>query len=344
MPVITAITLVYNGMPYLKEAVESVLTQSFTDFEYIIVDDCSSDDSYKYLLTLKDPRIRLFRNECNLGVSRSFNYALKKVLTDYIFRLDQDDICYQNRFRNQLDFMIDKPSVSVSSTWEYLIDTDSRRYGRAISQVRSYPAFLVPILLGLTPIWHPSLCIKTDVLREVNGFDPSFPRAEDFDLTSRLALNRYQAAIVPEFLLGFRSHPKQQSQAFNVRMREMTLKIHINSLTSICPSIESDSLLIRFLRRTLPPSLLIKGNVFHSLSLQFSELFISANHSMKLTNGEKFLFMYHICRLLGFGCLLLLRPSLCKLKLLSLVFLLVSPQYIIKYYKNYKLKSLYPTN
>ena len=104
---------VYNGLPYLREAIESVLCQTFTDFEFLIVDDASTDGSTDLIKSYGDSRIRLIRNEHNLGTSGSMNRGIELARSEYIARIDQDDVCLPERLREQLAFIESRPDLAI---------------------------------------------------------------------------------------------------------------------------------------------------------------------------------------------------------------------------------------
>ena len=155
-PQVTVLTAVYNGLPYLKEAIESTLSQTYSDFEYLIIDDASTDDSVECILSYKDSRIRLMRNKKNLGVSSTFNKALSTITTPYVARLDQDDISLPNRLKEQIDYLDKHPDISVVSSWEIVINAQGEKIRNARGKLKNYGDFLGKILLGLCPIYHPS--------------------------------------------------------------------------------------------------------------------------------------------------------------------------------------------
>ncbi|MEX2027951.1 MAG: glycosyltransferase family 2 protein [Candidatus Curtissbacteria bacterium] len=104
-PKISVIMSVYNGMPFLAEAVDSILGQTYKNFEFIIVDDASQDGTWKYLKSIKDKRIKLLHNPKNLGVAKSLNLALKTSTGNYAARMDSDDISLPTRFQEQAQFL-----------------------------------------------------------------------------------------------------------------------------------------------------------------------------------------------------------------------------------------------
>ena len=103
---LTVLMTVYNGMPYLCEAVESTLKQTYKDFEFLIIDDASTDNSLDYLKSLKDERIRLIRNKNNIGQVMSLNKGIDIAAGEYIARLDQDDVNLPKRFEEQIKYFI----------------------------------------------------------------------------------------------------------------------------------------------------------------------------------------------------------------------------------------------
>ena len=113
---------VYNGEKYLREAIESILNQTFTDFEFLIVNDGSTDSSLEIILSYPDERIRVIRNDRNIGLTKSLNKALQQAKGEYIARQDADDISLQNRFEEQLIYLEKHPEVALLGTSAYKID------------------------------------------------------------------------------------------------------------------------------------------------------------------------------------------------------------------------------
>ena len=102
---VTVLTTVYNGLPYLKEAIDSILNQSYENFDYLIIDDASPDPNVLDCIeSYNDPRIKLIVNEKNLGVSETYNKALSLIDSEFVIRMDQDDISLPYRIENQISF------------------------------------------------------------------------------------------------------------------------------------------------------------------------------------------------------------------------------------------------
>ena len=235
-PYITVLMPVYNGIAYLEQAIESVLNQSLKDFEFLIVDDCSTDCSLKLIRKYQDPRIRLIVNEENMGQAASLNRGLAMATGRYVARLDQDDVCLPERFRVETEFLERRPDLAIVCTWEYSIDEKGRRIRRWTSAVDGFGEFVGMLLLGLCPVWHPSVMFRRDVVQELGGYDPSFAPAEDYELWSRIGRARWAGAIVPEFLTLQRIHGNRQSVTHREVQEQNTRRAHENLIRIFCDS------------------------------------------------------------------------------------------------------------
>lgn len=208
---ITVLTSVYNGSLYLREAIESTLSQTHHDFEFLIVDDASTDDSLACIESYKDCRIRIVRNEKNIGQVASLNLGLRLARGEYIARLDQDDVNLPKRLEEQLYFMRANPHLAIVCSFEHTIDSEGQYVRSWRGEIPNYGHFLGTIMLGLCPVWHPSVMFRRDVVIELDGYDDTFPISEDYELWSRIALKRLNGAIVPRFHLHQRIHSQRQS-------------------------------------------------------------------------------------------------------------------------------------
>jgi len=131
-PTVSVLMPVFNGEQFLRPAMNSILNQTFTDFEFIIVDDGSTDHSREILNSYTDSRVRLICNESNIGLTDSLNRGLEAASGNYIARMDQDDISLPERLAKQVAFMDSHPEVGVCGTWAKDIDqTDSTTPGHS---------------------------------------------------------------------------------------------------------------------------------------------------------------------------------------------------------------------
>jgi glycosyltransferase involved in cell wall biosynthesis len=226
-PKVSVIMPTHNGMPYLKEAVESILKQTYKNFEFIIVDDASSDKTLQYLKSLKDKRIKLIRNKQNLGVAKSLNKALKAARGEFIARMDADDVSYSARLKEQIEFFKKSPQIFLCGTWAELINNSGKIIGE-----KKYPSSNKNIkraLLWYTPIIHPSLMARKKVFTKLNGYNPKFDMAEDYEFLIR-ARENYNIANIPRKLIKWRLHDKRRSRAQMHQMGKVDLAIKIESL------------------------------------------------------------------------------------------------------------------
>jgi len=226
-PKISVIMSVYNGMPYLIEAVNSILNQTYTNFEFIIVNDASLDTSWDYLIGLKDKRIKLIKNKKNLGLTVSLNKALKITKGDYIARMDADDISLTNRLEVQLKYLLDHPQIALCGCWAELIDEKGDKIGAKRYPIQ--PEKIKSTLLHYPCIIHPTFFARREFYAELKGYDPKFDFAEDYELLMR-AKNKFQMANINKTLLKWRLWGKRRSRQDMHFMDKIDLKIKLESI------------------------------------------------------------------------------------------------------------------
>lgn len=205
---VSVLMSVYNGQKYLREAIDSILVQTFTNFEFLIIDDCSTDDTPQIINSYRDRRIRYIRNESNLGLAAALNRGLDSARGEYIARMDADDVSLPDRLARQVDFMDNHPETGVCGSW---VKTTGELRGR----IWRYPVDPDSIVCGLLfepPLAHPSVMMRRQLFRQ-NGlyYDPLFKRAQDYDLWVR-ASEVLSFANIDEVLLFYRIHPWQAGQ------------------------------------------------------------------------------------------------------------------------------------
>jgi len=194
---------VYNGERFLRLSIESILFQTFADFEFIIVDDGSTDKTWSILCDYADSRIRLIQNEENIGLTRSLNKGSALVQGEFIARMDADDISHPLRLEKQYAYMNDHPDVGVLGCQMEQIDVN----GRKIDNFHA-PLFHEAIawkMLFETSIAHPTVMMRRRDFTEAGGYDPSFIYAQDLELWSRMVHVTWFANL-PESLHSRRWH------------------------------------------------------------------------------------------------------------------------------------------
>lgn len=222
-PKISVAMSVYNGEKYLHQAIESILNQTFRDFEFIIVNDGSTDKTEEIIdeYAKKDLRVKIIKNKNNIGLTKSLNKAIKEAKGEYIARMDADDISLPERLKKQLSFMENHPEIGVVGCWYYLIDKNNKLIKKCQPAIKF--SKIKKALINSAPIIHPGLMIKKEALRKVNSYDESFKYAQDRDLLFRI-LKYYQLGIVPEFLLKFRYSKQSISLQREIEQKEYCLK------------------------------------------------------------------------------------------------------------------------
>lgn len=166
-PVVSVIMPVFNGINYLKMAIDSVLCQSYTDFEFLIIDDGSTEDIGAVVLSYQDSRIRFFSRE-NRGLGNTLNELTNKAISEYIFRMDADDICSSTRLEQQMDFMLRNPDVVMCGGGiRYVVDDI---FLPAFSPVIGDREIRSALLQGRFPICHPAIVFRKSAFIKVGGY------------------------------------------------------------------------------------------------------------------------------------------------------------------------------
>ena len=200
MPELSVAMTVYNAMPYLAAAVESILGQTLRDFEFVILDDGSTDGSEAYLESLADPRVRVHRAR-HLGLTSAKNRLIDLVHTQYCAMMDADDIALPNRLAEQLAFMRQHDEVVLAGCQIKFIAGDD--LVRAAAFPTTHEKILSALLRARPVICHPSCIVRTAALRAVRGYRLRY--AEEFDLFLRLT-GYGELANLDELLFNYRIH------------------------------------------------------------------------------------------------------------------------------------------
>lgn len=207
MPV-SVVMCVYNERAHVAEAIESVLRQSYRDFEFIIIDDGSTDGTGEIIdrSAASDPRIKIIRNRHNKGMPiATLNEAIFLAQNELIARLDSDDVMLPNRLERQIAFMNAHPNLSVAASYSYLIDGRGRIIGRTMPEVDIDRAKATCNSSFFVEIVHPTVMMRKAHFAAIGGYRP-LPLLEDRDLWGRFVTHGYEVAVQEEFLLLNRRH------------------------------------------------------------------------------------------------------------------------------------------
>ncbi len=221
-PAVSVIMSEYNTAPeYLDAAIKSILTQTFTDFEFIIIDDCGSNNVAEFVKKYNDKRIRIIKNTSNRGLVYSLNRGSKQSRGKYIVRMDTDDIAVPHRIEILHNFIAVNPEYDVvgSRVIEFTEDKELGILSRAGEKNAK------AIMRGDVPV-HPSVIIRTKSLKEVGYYD-KYNRAEDLALWCKMLLNKKRIYIVEDILLQYRVNPiDYKKRKLRNRQGELEARLH----------------------------------------------------------------------------------------------------------------------
>ena len=215
-PLVSVLMPVYNGEPYLREAVESILNQTFADFEFIIIDDGSTDSTWQILTTYaaQDPRIVLIRSEENVGLTKSLNKGLALARGKYIARQDADDVSLPQRLEKQMLYVVQHPQVVLLGTWCQSINEVGNQSG-CFHPPTTHQAIL-DYFAAQNPFAHSSVLFRRAPVQEIGGYPVDYLYAQDLSLWFQLSC-QYPVANLSEELAQIRIHPGQTGRSADMR-------------------------------------------------------------------------------------------------------------------------------
>ncbi len=217
-PALSVVLPCYNAAEFLQESISSVLAQTFTDFELLIIDDGSTDGSSEIISKQNDSRIKVLRNEKNLGLIKTLNTGIAAAKGNYIARMDADDVSRPERFEKQISFLEKNPTVGVCGTWMYMIHNKKVYKHRYLTS-----AIIKSALVFNNPVVHPSVMMRRDLFNNREAYDPAFLHGEDYALWISL-LGKTDFVVLDEPLIEYRAHAHQVSRLFNPMQRESVKK------------------------------------------------------------------------------------------------------------------------
>ncbi len=218
MTKISVVIPAYNAAKYLPDAIESILNQTFQNFEIIVIDDCSTDKTWAVIqeLASNDPRIRAYQNDQNLGIAGNRNKGVSLVAGKYLAWQDADDISLPSRLETQFQFMESHPEVGIVGGYLELFR------GNKVLGVRKYPpddASLRQCIFRYSPIAQPAAMVRLEALHKAGEYNLKYPPAEDIDMTFRIG-ERYKLANLEEIIVRYR---ESDTSATFTRLRKMEL-------------------------------------------------------------------------------------------------------------------------
>ncbi len=225
MPKVSVLMTVYNGQEFLVDAMKSIIGQSFSDFEFIIVNDGSTDKTSEIVNTCPDKRIKFIDNKENHGLIAALNQGLDVATGEYIARMDADDISHKDRLKIQVEYMDAHPDVGILGSSFYIFGPQcpNMYIGKKPEITYSDTAFDCPMA-------HPTVMMRRAVLeRHKLRYRPDYKHAEDYDLWTR-TIKVTKMANVPEALLLYRRHNNTICNQFKNPQTIIAAKIRQNAL------------------------------------------------------------------------------------------------------------------
>lgn len=201
VPSVSVLMAVYNGEKHIRPTIESILNQTFTDFEFLIVNDASTDSTLDILTSYRDPRIILHNNIENLGQTKSLNVGLHIAKGEYIARTDAGDVSAPIRLQKQVSYIQEHPNITVLGTSAFRYDES----GRIIDVVTlaNSPTSMLQRIFFASPTVHISVLMNRKKILQLGGYDEDYHVLADYELWSRLLRNGHQIVNLKEVLAGY---------------------------------------------------------------------------------------------------------------------------------------------
>lgn len=222
-PLISILMPAYNAEKYIAEAIESILNQTFTDFELIISDDASTDKTWEIIqdYSKKDKRISIYKNKKNLYIAENRNMLVRKAKGKYIAWQDADDISLADRIEKQYELMEKNPTVGVVGGYLQFFDESG------LKSIRRYATDDISLrksMFRYSPVAQPTAMIRRECFEKVGLYNPEYPPAEDIDMSFRIG-TLYKFANLPEITLNYREHHSSATFKKLKKIELSTLKV-----------------------------------------------------------------------------------------------------------------------
>jgi len=285
---VSIIMPVYNGEKYLEAAIDSIRNQSYKNWELIVINDGSTDNTENIIGQYADNRLKYVKNEANLGLIPTLNKAINFCDGEYIARMDADDICEKDRLSKQVKFLDKHSSIAMCGTNAIVIDENGNKKGNIVN-VSSNDYIQINLLFSV-PIIHPSVMLRSQVLKNYR-YDENYKHIEDYELWCRIA-DEHKICNLSSKLLEYRWHTSNISVQNNSVQEKRKDKVITNQLNKIGLNPSQEELL---LHRISFMQYDVKGGVekhqfdnFSGLNLWFNKL-VEANQIKKRYNRNKFI-------------------------------------------------------
>lgn len=231
-PLITVAMPAFNSAVYISQAIDSVLAQTWTDFELLLIDDGSGDQTLSIMRQYEtDARVRVVALPSNRGRPNARGQCLERARGQYIAMLDADDWCAPDRLERQLAYLAAHPEIAAVGTWFWRVDADGRSLSDAIRRDPITPEAVRCEMLFRCPLHNPTVLARTAILREY-GYDEHFHNAEDYDLWARMSATCRMANLALK-LTSYRRHAAQATTADDLPVEQDWQAIHARLLSAL---------------------------------------------------------------------------------------------------------------
>ena len=238
MATISVVMPVYNSEKYIKEAIDSVLNQTYRDFEFIIINDCSTDDSKRIILAYSDNRIRYYENEKNSGIAVTFNKGIELATGEFIARIDSDDICVLNRLEKQIEYLNAHRKIGACGGAMHLFDEKGDISIRRLPT--NHMQAKVNMLFNMS-IANPTSMMRTSIVEENNiRCNDAYLKAEDYDFWAYFS-EVSDISNLPDVLVKYRIHNSQVTNIFSLEQIMAADKVRKRLIKRLVPNITESS-------------------------------------------------------------------------------------------------------
>lgn len=291
VPRVSVLMIAFNAEYYLRQAINSILVQDFTDFELIIIDDKSTDNSYEILNSYNDPRVKIFFNTSNLGVTASRQIALSKCTGEFVAVLDADDVAYSNRLSLQVSYLDKHSEISllcgsasiISETGEFL----------CLDSPLSDPLLLKWQMFFRNPIIHSTVMFRKKDVCELGGYE-GVTLAEDFNLWGKLMRNGLAFSAIPETIVMLRQHRDQTSRCYKQELINDSGRILAENIFHLGIDVDKEDikefLLIENEKRGIELPALVKTlAILNKINQHFTETYILDRKKIRIIVLSQFI-------------------------------------------------------
>jgi glycosyltransferase involved in cell wall biosynthesis len=315
-PKVTVLMSVFNGERHLGQAIESILGQTFTDFEFLIINDGSTDSTRDIILSYDDPRICLVDNPENIGLTKSLNKGLAMASGSLIARQDVDDRSYPLRLEKQVNFFEKSPRIKLVGTQAEIIDFQGK-LKPFISNCKGITENSIKLqFITSNPFIHSSVMFKKrPIWEEFKGYNEKFKKKQDFELWSRV-FKKYAVGNLPDKLIEYRSHRESISASYSRQDAFSVFLLIVENISYIFPSNSPSSI------KEIARCVILRNNPKYISSLaeidriikafdKIYSLFMDTNNDIKTDNFFRKCFSHELYRL-ALSCIKINRK--CALK------------------------------